>query len=70
MVKDLSWLWRAAYNLAVDSCSAWGGTNERTARLFGLAVEVRVSSIRLRQISPFFAVSGALRQGGHRRSRA
>jgi hypothetical protein len=40
LAKDLSWLWRITYNLAVDSCSAWGGTAERTSTLFQLSVEV------------------------------
>ncbi|KAG6873268.1 hypothetical protein C0995_001042 [Termitomyces sp. Mi166 len=35
--KDVSWLWRTAYNCAVQGCSEWERCEERVADLFDIA---------------------------------
>ncbi|KAF7311279.1 hypothetical protein MKEN_01029500 [Mycena kentingensis (nom. inval.)] len=35
--KDISWLWRTAYNCAVQGCSEWEQSEERVAVLFEVA---------------------------------
>ncbi|KAF8919157.1 hypothetical protein CPB85DRAFT_1429788 [Mucidula mucida] len=35
--KDLSWLWRTAYNCAVHGCSEWAANHERISDLFDMA---------------------------------
>ncbi|KAG6819251.1 hypothetical protein H0H93_013770, partial [Arthromyces matolae] len=35
--KDVSWLWRTAYNCAVQGCSEWERCEERIANLFDIA---------------------------------
>lgn len=41
VIKDISWLWRTAYNCAVQGCSEWSNAEERTPALFDLSREVR-----------------------------
>jgi len=40
VLKDISWLWRTAYNCAVQGCSDWSDAEERAPRLFDVAREV------------------------------
>ncbi|PPQ65610.1 hypothetical protein CVT24_011819, partial [Panaeolus cyanescens] len=35
--KDLSWLWRTAYNCAVQGCSEWENAGEQISELFSIA---------------------------------
>ncbi|KAG2023937.1 hypothetical protein CC2G_001538 [Coprinopsis cinerea AmutBmut pab1-1] len=35
--KDISWLWRTAYNCAVQGCSEWEGCGEQISELFDMA---------------------------------
>ncbi|KAH6905889.1 meiosis protein SPO22/ZIP4 like-domain-containing protein [Coprinopsis sp. MPI-PUGE-AT-0042] len=35
--KDVSWLWRTAYNCAVQGCSEWEGCGEQISELFDMA---------------------------------
>ncbi|KAF9029885.1 SPO22-domain-containing protein [Hymenopellis radicata] len=35
--KDVSWLWRTAYNCAVQGCSEWTASHERISDLFDMA---------------------------------
>jgi len=37
VAKDISWLWRTAYNCAVQGCSEWEDSEEKVAELFDLA---------------------------------
>ncbi|GJJ13838.1 hypothetical protein Clacol_008095 [Clathrus columnatus] len=37
IVKELSWLWRTAYNIAVQGCSEWTDSEEQLAELFDLS---------------------------------
>lgn len=37
MVKEVSWLWRTAYNTAVQGCSEWTDSEEQLAELFDLS---------------------------------
>lgn len=39
MAKDISWLWRTAYNCAVQGCTEWGD-GEAASRLFDVSREV------------------------------
>jgi hypothetical protein len=38
--KDISWLWRSAYNCAVQGCSEWECAGEQISELFDIAKEV------------------------------
>ncbi|KDQ17571.1 hypothetical protein BOTBODRAFT_64038 [Botryobasidium botryosum FD-172 SS1] len=38
IAKDLSWLWRSAYNAAIQGCSEWD--NEQVLQLFDIAFEL------------------------------
>jgi hypothetical protein len=38
--KDLSWLWRTAYNCAVQGCTDWEDAGERISELFDIAKAV------------------------------
>jgi hypothetical protein len=38
--KDISWLWRTAYNSAVQGCSEWENAGEQISELFDIAREV------------------------------
>lgn len=40
ITKDISWLWRTAYNSAVQGCSDWGNTELQVTGLFHIAAEV------------------------------
>lgn len=40
ITKDLSWLWRTAYNCAVQGCSEWVACEERISDLFDVARDV------------------------------
>lgn len=40
--KDLSWLWRTAYNCAVQGCYEWDSTSEQITELFNIAREVKI----------------------------
>ncbi|KAK1222658.1 sporulation-specific protein 22 [Marasmius sp. AFHP31] len=37
IIKDVSWLWRTAYNCAVQGCSEWEGHQDRICDLFDVA---------------------------------
>ncbi|KAF6758817.1 meiosis protein SPO22/ZIP4 like-domain-containing protein [Ephemerocybe angulata] len=37
IMKDLSWLWRRAYNSAVQGCSEWEGCGDQISELFEIA---------------------------------
>lgn len=37
VTKDISWLWRTAYNCAVQGCSEWENTEDEVAELFDIA---------------------------------
>lgn len=37
VTKDISWLWRTAYNCAVQGCSEWDSTEDEVADLFDIA---------------------------------
>ena len=48
IIKDISWLWRTAYNCANQGCAEWDDAEERVPRLFSIAGQVReYSSSRL-----------------------
>ncbi|KAF9481252.1 SPO22-domain-containing protein [Pholiota conissans] len=38
--KDVSWLWRTAYNCAVQGCSEWENAGEQISELFDIAREL------------------------------
>lgn len=38
--KDISWLWRSAYNCAVQGCSEWECAGEQISELFDISKEV------------------------------
>ena len=40
ILKDISWLWRSAYNCAVQGCSEWECAGEQISELFDIAKEV------------------------------
>ncbi|KAH9947352.1 meiosis protein SPO22/ZIP4 like-domain-containing protein [Amylocystis lapponica] len=37
VAKDISWLWRTAYNCAIQGCSEWEDSEEKVAELFDIA---------------------------------
>ena len=41
MIKDVSWLWRTAYNCAAQGCTEWENAEERVPPLFDASREVR-----------------------------
>jgi len=41
IIKDVSWLWRTAYNCAVQGCAEWERSEERISQLFEVARDVR-----------------------------
>ncbi|KAF8637477.1 hypothetical protein AX16_010805 [Volvariella volvacea WC 439] len=49
IIKDVSWLWRTAYNTAVLSCTEWEGSPEQTPEMFDIARELLETC---RQASP------------------
>ncbi|KAF8179159.1 meiosis protein SPO22/ZIP4 like-domain-containing protein [Pholiota molesta] len=42
--KDISWLWRTAYNSAVQGCSEWENAGEQISELFDIARELLEAS--------------------------
>ncbi|THU92597.1 hypothetical protein K435DRAFT_726088 [Dendrothele bispora CBS 962.96] len=40
VIKDISWLWRTAYNCAVQGCSEWEGYQDQISTLFDLAKDL------------------------------
>jgi hypothetical protein len=40
VAKDLSWLWRTAYNCAIQGCSEWEHSEEQISELFDISREV------------------------------
>jgi hypothetical protein len=48
IIKDVSWLWRTAYNCAVQGCAEWEGSEVRISQLFEVARDV---SYRVRLVA-------------------
>ncbi|KAF8168527.1 meiosis protein SPO22/ZIP4 like-domain-containing protein [Crassisporium funariophilum] len=44
VLKDISWLWRTAYNCAVQGCSEWENAGDQISELFGIAGELLEAS--------------------------
>lgn len=42
MIRDISWLWRTAYNCAIDGCSNWEHQGEQVSEAFDSAREVGI----------------------------
>ena len=42
IIRDLSWLWRTAYNCAIEGCSNWDNHGEEVANAFDIAREVSI----------------------------
>ena len=42
IARDISWLWRMAYNSAVKGCSTWECPDDLVSDLFEISREVRV----------------------------
>lgn len=42
VIKDVSWLWRTAYNCAAQGCTEWDNAEERVPPLFDVSREVRL----------------------------
>lgn len=42
VIKDVSWLWRTAYNCATQGCTEWDNAEERVPPLFDVSREVRL----------------------------
>lgn len=40
VMKDLSWLWRTAYNCAVQGCTEWENFEDQVTDLFEIAQQV------------------------------
>ncbi|KIK65861.1 hypothetical protein GYMLUDRAFT_950153 [Collybiopsis luxurians FD-317 M1] len=40
IIKDISWLWRTAYNCAVQGCSDWDGFQEQISALFDISKDL------------------------------
>lgn len=43
ITKDISWLWRTAYNTAVQGCAEWENSEGQVADLFEAAYDVSTS---------------------------
>ena len=43
IARDISWLWRMAYNSAVKGCTAWECSDDLVSDLFDISREVRVN---------------------------
>ena len=41
IIKDISWLWRTAYNCANQGCAEWDDAEKKVPVLFDLAGQVR-----------------------------
>ena len=55
IARDVSWLWRMAYNSAVKGCSIWECPDDLVSGLFDISREVRVDV--------FLAPSGMIAEG-------
>lgn len=55
IARDISWLWRMAYNSAVKGCSTWECPDDLVSDLFDISREVRVDV--------FLAPSGMIAEG-------
>lgn len=44
VAKDISWLWRTAYNCAVQGCAEWENAEESVSHLFDVAQNVSTES--------------------------
>jgi len=42
VIRDVSWLWRTAYNCAVQGCTEWDNAEEKVPPLFDVSREVRL----------------------------
>lgn len=42
VIRDLSWLWRTAYNSAIEGCSVWENQGEQVSEAFDAAREVGI----------------------------
>ncbi|KAH9075682.1 hypothetical protein EDB83DRAFT_2218480 [Lactarius deliciosus] len=42
IIKDISWLWRTAYNCAIQGCTEWDNAEERVPPLFDASREARL----------------------------
>ena len=42
VIRDVSWLWRTAYNCAVKGCTEWDNAEEKVPPLFDVSREVRL----------------------------
>ncbi|TFY60989.1 hypothetical protein EVG20_g7223 [Dentipellis fragilis] len=40
ILKDVSWLWRTAYNCAIEGCSDWNDAERKTPILFDIVIEL------------------------------
>jgi len=40
VMKDVSWLWRTAYNCAIQGCSEWKDAEAQATELFEISREV------------------------------
>ncbi|KAG8964728.1 hypothetical protein FRC03_001407 [Tulasnella sp. 419] len=60
IVKDISWLWRTAYNLAIRGCSGWDELV--VAELFSCARQVQLCSSILNEITSFREITSQHRQ--------
>ncbi|KAF8913470.1 hypothetical protein CPB85DRAFT_1375650 [Mucidula mucida] len=49
--KDLSWLWRTAYNCAVQGCSEWAANHEQILDLFDMARDISYFLHLIQEIS-------------------
>ncbi|KAF9527894.1 meiosis protein SPO22/ZIP4 like-domain-containing protein [Crepidotus variabilis] len=49
--KDVSWLWRTAYNCAVQGCSEWEGAGEQISELFDISRELLEACSRASPVS-------------------
>jgi len=47
IARDISWLWRMAYNSAVKGCSTWECPDDLVSDLFDISREVRVDFANL-----------------------
>ncbi|KAI6000917.1 meiosis protein SPO22/ZIP4 like-domain-containing protein, partial [Pisolithus marmoratus] len=54
VIRDLSWLWRTAYNCAIDGCSNWDNHGEEVSNAFDIArqlLELHISKT-LTEVEP------------------
>lgn len=43
VIRDIAWLWRAAYNCAIQGCSEWEHAESTVSDIFDIARQVRCS---------------------------